>query len=408
MIGGSIVGAEPEDIVRTSAPQPVLLDISRTLSRLDGKISTGVDRVELAYIRHFLKAEHPLFLLGRWCNRTYYPTTSTMEYLAAQLVQPDHSGHCSSDWRSKVIAELGPSSSWRLKSARLPSGPFSYINVSHTHLSPLFVRQLRRRGASQIIAMIHDTIPLDFPQFQTPQSTRKFAKLLRAVGSNCDTVIANSNYTKDRVEYWLFKYEASCDVTVAHLGIEQPEYKEDPQQRHPYFIQLGTIEPRKNHALLLRIWRDLFDRFGDRSPHLHIIGQRGWMNEELFKTLDSATFMGRTVFEHNRMSDSEKFRYLSSAKALLFPSFAEGFGIPLLEAASVHTRAICSDLLIFKELVGNAALYIPPNDIHKWTKAITKLAGIEETCSSSVPDINRIHIPTWDDHFRIVEGVLNT
>jgi glycosyltransferase involved in cell wall biosynthesis len=153
------------------------------------------------------------------------------------------------------------------------------------------------------------------------------------------------------------------------------------------FVILGTIEPRKNHRLLLDIWPDI-------PAHLHIIGQRGWQNEAVFHTLDTHPMIGKTVFEHPRLSDQALAARMARARALLFPSFAEGYGYPLIEALQMGLPVICADLPCFREISGNLPTYLAPDDPQAWKAAIVAATA---TAREKMPQ--NVSFPTWDQHF---------
>ncbi|MDT9702392.1 glycosyltransferase, partial [Streptomyces sp. P17] len=91
----------------------------------------------------------------------------------------------------------------------------------------------------------------------------------------------------------------------------------------PRFVTLGTIEPRKNHALLLDVW----DSLPPPRPQLVVIGRRGWADQALFARIAATP----DVAEFNTLDDGQVAAVLTGAQALLMPSFAEGFGLPLTE-----------------------------------------------------------------------------
>lgn len=202
--------------------------------------------------------------------------------------------------------------------------------------------------------MIHDLIPIDFPQFATPQTTTNFNKRMQALTRHADFFIYNSSDTEQRMQHWLERWGTRVDGRVALLGTDPLPRTASPPAKPapvPYFVCLSTIEPRKNHRLLLDIWAEFHDTLPeDKIPHLHIVGRRGWLNKDVFETLDNAAFIGKTLFEHGRMPDEQLGPLMKGARALLFPSFAEGFGYPLVEALQMQVPAICSDLPCFFEI----------------------------------------------------------
>jgi glycosyltransferase involved in cell wall biosynthesis len=183
-------------------------------------------------------------------------------------------------------------------------------------------------------------------------------------------------------------------ATVALLAPARlPEPAVDAPLNKPYFVMLGTIEPRKNHALLLDLWPDL----GPAPPTLVICGSRGWRNDAVFARLDAHP---PGILERPSLPDAAVTALLANARALLFPSFAEGYGLPLLEAAALGTPIICSDLPITHELLGPVATYIDANNPVGWLREIRNAAK-----KPRLRPETRLVPPDWWSHFRIALSV---
>ncbi|HZW14127.1 MAG TPA: glycosyltransferase family 1 protein [Noviherbaspirillum sp.] len=175
----------------------------------------------------------------------------------------------------------------------------------------------------------------------------------------------------------------------------------------PYFVALGTIEPRKNHWMLLQVWRKLVERLGERAPKLVVIGQRGWECENVVDLLERCEVLRGAVIELPRCSDSDLATYLHHAQALLFPSFAEGYGMPLVEALAQGVPAIASDLPAFREIAGNVPDYLDPLDGIGWMKQVE--AYVDMDGPKRVAQLNRMAgfvPPKWSMHFQLVEELL--
>lgn len=177
-----------------------------------------------------------------------------------------------------------------------------------------------------------------------------------------------------------------------------------PQATAPYFVMLGTIEPRKNHLLLLQLWQRLVAQMGPaRAPRLHLVGRSGWENAHILNLLERSSALHGVVTLSHGKSDREVAALLRGARALLMPSLAEGFGLPVAEALALGAPVIASDLPALREAGGGAPDYLDPLDGPAWVQAIRDY--IDKDAPRRQAQLGRItawRAPTWDDHCRVV------
>jgi glycosyltransferase involved in cell wall biosynthesis len=197
-------------------------------------------------------------------------------------------------------------------------------------------------------------------------------------------------------------------TVVAPLGSSKPAaIANDRPFGAPYFVMLGTIEPRKNHWMILHVWRALAARMGQAAPRLVIIGQRGWNCENVVDMLERCDSLRGLVHELPRCTDRELHAWLGHAQALLFPSFAEGFGLPLVEALARGTPVIASDLASFRQAAGDVPEYADPLDGRHWLELIQDYRRTDsQRRVAQIARIAQYAAPDWDQHFRIVERFL--
>ena len=392
----------------------ILLDISRTISRAPYPHPTGIDRVERAYIQHFMQADTPAFFLSRVLKGYILLDLAAMHTIwpmisgAAPWHKPDliarlfsHKLPAKTNRAESTLRRLSLATCFRAGLAKtlrrhLPMG-FTYLNVGHANRKPALWQAIKASGSGQLAAMVHDVIPLDYPEFTRPDTAIRFENELKATAAACEALIYNSSDTANRTAKYLQSWGISCKSLPILLGTDPLPAPALATLASPAeFIILGTIEPRKNHQILLDIWPDI-------SAQLHIIGQRGWRNESVFRVLDSSPMMGKTVFEHQKLSDEAVARRLASARALLFPSFAEGFGYPLIEALQMGIPVMCADLPCFREIAGDLPIYLPPDDAEAWKAAIQAAIA---TPREKLP--KNVSFPTWDQHFAKLNMFLYT
>jgi glycosyltransferase involved in cell wall biosynthesis len=139
-----------------------------------------------------------------------------------------------------------------------------------------------------------------------------------------------------------------------------------------------------------------------------LIGQRGWETENVIDMLERCPALRGTVFEHNTLPDSEMVRFLRGARALLLPSFAEGFGFPLIEAFAVGVPALCSDIPALRETGGAVPEYLDPLDGPGWRAAILDYAAPASPRRTAQLDrLSNWRPPSWREHFEKVERLIS-
>jgi glycosyltransferase involved in cell wall biosynthesis len=161
-----------------------------------------------------------------------------------------------------------------------------------------------------------------------------------------------------------------------------PIFRADPSRgpmpgAPPYFVVCGTIEPRKNHLLLLHVWRDLVRRDGDRAPKLVLVGTRGWKFEPVVDLLERSPVLARHVVEVSGLSTPAMKDLLDGARALLMPSFGEGYGLPVHEALAAGVPVVASDIAAFRSIRSDLLTRLDPIDGTAWRETIRALAQAE-------------------------------
>lgn len=172
---------------------------------------------------------------------------------------------------------------------------------------------------------------------------------------------------------------------------------------------LGTIEPRKNHWFILHVWRRLIEQLGSAAPKLVVIGRRGWECENVIDMLERCANLRGTVIEEADCSDERLHAWLQHARALLFPSFVEGYGMPLVEALGLGVPVLASNLDVFREIAAEIPDYLDPLDGPGWAAGILNYARHDSPeRTAQLARIGHFREPTWGDHFERVDSFLDT
>lgn len=376
-----------------------LFDVSRLIWRSwRGRPATGIDRVCLAYLEHF-GARSQLVVQRR--GRLWILSPDASDRLATVLADGG---------RATRLDLIGALLRALLTASRAPPRPkMLYLNVGHTGLDDAALPDWIAVNAVRAIYMIHDLIPLTHPQFcRTGEAPKHERRIMNAL-SSAQGLILNSHDTLDALSSFAASRRLALPNTlVAWLGISEGACPAVETSGRPYFVVVGTIEGRKNHLLLLRAWEQLVDAMGAAAPELIIIGGRGWEAEEVFSKLDRPGRFAGHVREVSGCSDDELIRLLAGARALLMPSFVEGYGLPVLEALQLGTPVIASDLPIFREIAADLPTYLDPQDPAAWADAVRDFLGETTERRRQLSAIPSFEAPTWQQHFRAVDQWLGT
>lgn len=382
-----------------SQPQPVI-DVTRLVLRMmQGRLPTGVDRVCLTYVQRY--ANRARAALHRGPFNIILPADSSRRLFALLLGPPPRL----LAWRVAALVLGAMLFGWR---DRACAGSM-LLNIGHSGPEqPQYVAWLRRRGLRAVF-MVHDVIPVTHPEYCRPPEKQRHIQRLDTVLRTAAAVITNSRATLQSLSEYARRRGLQMPPTIA-APLATAGFSSESDHRpmaDPYFVILSTIEPRKNHWMILQVWRRLVERHGAAAPRLVVVGQRGWECENVLDLLERCESLRGFVLEKPVCSDSELVTYLRHAQALLFPSFVEGYGLPLAEALSLGVPAIASDLPVFREIADDIPEYLDPLDAIGWLKCI------ESFCQPDSPRrqnqllrMERFTPPAWAKHFETFEGLL--
>ncbi len=259
--------------------------------------------------------------------------------------------------------------------------------------------------------MVHDLIPLTHAEYCRPGIDEAHQRRIHTALRHADGLIANSQDTLDALNTEARRADLPLPPSVvARLapGITSRAHASRPLE-HPYFVMLGTIEPRKNHWFMLHIWRRLVETLGEHAPKLVVIGRRGWECENVVDMLERCEPIRGAVIEETDCTDERLRAWLLHARALLFPSFAEGYGMPLVEALTLGVPVLASDLRVFHEIAGDIPDYLDPLDGPGWLARIHAFAHPDSADrTAQLARIAHFQVPTWQTHFDHVDQFLET
>jgi glycosyltransferase involved in cell wall biosynthesis len=377
----------------------ILIDVTRLVyRRLKQHLPTGIDRVSLEYIQHYAADARAVLSIGPF-NAVMSARDSAALFAGISVPNTPFWGLAI---RSIIKAFL-----WRWMKLNV-RGSFLF-NTGHMGLENAhYAWALRRHGARPVI-VIHDLIPITHPEYCRPGERERHLVRMRCAVHVATGIVANSQHTLRSLQSFCSEDGKTLPTSiVAPLapGIARATLGPRPIER-PYFVIVSTIEPRKNHWMLLQLWRRIIEADG-AAPLLVVIGQRGWECENVVDLLERSAHLKDFVIEKPYCSDAELATLLHYAQALLFPSFAEGYGMPVIEALAAKVPVIASDLSVFRETAGEIPDYAEPLDGKRWEMLITEYAKPDSALrAAQVERLAHFQPPTWAQHFQRVDAFID-
>lgn len=280
--------------------------------------------------------------------------------------------------RLKSIAARACLKAFKVLDARTTFDGDRY-DVIHSTFLPLPPPAVTASAAR--VLTLYDVIPLEHPTYVTDAQRWLAEQLIAGLGSK-DWVIVPSSYVRDRV-----CERATVDrdrVVVVPLGVSDRMRPVDRAVQRaatrrygigetPYVLCLAARQPRKNLALVIRAFERLVDDDPSRPLALVLAGGAGWRTEDTDAALRERSHLRPRIIETGFVADADLPALYSAAEVFAFPSRAEGFGLPLLEAMRCGTPVVAARASSVPDLVADAAVLVDPDDVDGFAAALDRL-----------------------------------
>jgi glycosyltransferase involved in cell wall biosynthesis len=259
----------------------------------------------------------------------------------------------------------------------IPQGAI-FANFGHVGLvAPGVARLLAHRPDLKLATLLHDVLSLTDPHFFTGRNEDFFRKVFERAASRDGVMLVTTDHVRQQAETLasvagIAAKVRTTDISEAFRHMPAPEF--DPLlAKAPYFLLCGTREPRKNHMMILNVWRAMAAD-GQTPPKLVLAGGHGWGTELVDGLLARSELLRGHVAHAETLGSPGLFRIMGQARALLSPSFAEGYGLPVEEALRSGAEVIASRIQAFAEITVGCARLVEPLDGPGWRSAVLGLA----------------------------------
>ena len=242
------------------------------------------------------------------------------------------------------------------------------------------------KAGAKVYAMVYDLIPSYMPELFSDSIRRPFFYWHDLILQEADALLCISRYTAKKAAEYAKERNLTREnppaIHVLHLGGDmqaEPEAEiraelRDFMAAQPVFLTVGTIEPRKGHLTIIQAFAKLREQ---NEARLLILGHDGWLNADIKKSIAEHEKQGLLWLKD--ANDAELSYAYQNAAALISASKEEGFGLPLVEARNLGCPVICSDIEVFREIMGEYADYFSEGDAEDLAKKM------EMHCSNPKP-----------------------
>jgi glycosyltransferase involved in cell wall biosynthesis len=423
--------------------RPIIFDASHLAHRSRYAAPSGIEKIDFAYARYFGLQDEKIAagiqyglrrprvmsprqtksliksVQSRWATDIALAGDAKLQrilnWLNGTPIGPENLSHRESpvkDMAAKTLSGLGRALAPALSHRTVPEGAI-YLNIAqHALEKPFYFSWLSQRQDLQRVFFIHDLLPLQHPEFWPADHLQLFRRRIACVAEHASAIITTSRCVETALREEMTRLgRADIRIFASHfpspLALSGNAVGPDAAlAKANYFVSVNTLEPRKNHLLLLNVWRELA-RAGASAPKLVLIGKRGWKFDEITRPIERDAGLRSLIIEAAGLSDAGLQTLLAGAKALLAPSFAEGYGLPIVEALTLRTPVIASDIPVFREVSQERAVFRDPNDVPGWLEAIRALSEPASTLSRQARDAANAYVPpSGETYFAAVEAFL--
>jgi glycosyltransferase involved in cell wall biosynthesis len=341
----------------------------------------GIVRVEIEIAKYLLQYSLHRFLLCEWSPHKQCFTLAD-KYLYAEKVGISFIGE----------AVLPPSAgdqevSFFSSDILISAGLDWDINL------PVHLMKIKEKTGLKIIGCCYDLIPVKYPQYCVGDVAKFFGEYFLTLSSIADHIACISRSSQSDLIHFLdsagMPFIPNTSVfTLGDTIQEVSQAKNNPERPSflpfttPYILFVSTIERRKNHILVYQAIRSIYEEHFlelEDIPNVVFVGMKGWGVEELLSDLSLDPDIGSKFYIYDHVSDSDLSSLYANCLFTVYPSYYEGWGLPVAESLCYGKPVICSNKSSLPEVAGDLAIYVDPYSAKELAEKITSL--VKDSCS---------------------------
>jgi glycosyltransferase involved in cell wall biosynthesis len=281
---------------------------------------------------------------------------------------------------------------------------FDIDSVWNTRMRRSYLFPILKSRGIKIATQLYDLIPIQHPQYCHENTVLNFMVYTGANINYADLIITSAQATVKQLDILTDKLSAErkksvvvplgCDFNAENNhSLKACDNVKNAVSTGRYILMVGTIEPRKNHKIVL----DALDAgMGGVDMNVIFAGRIGWNVSELENRIRNHKLNGTKLFYFDSASDDDIDYLYKNAFAVAFPTYNEGFGLPVIEAFQRNTPVFASDIEVLHEVAGDFADYFDNTDVNSFIQTVKKYADDEEKYKQLKANISSFVPYTWD------------
>lgn len=271
------------------------------------------------------------------------------------------------------------------------------------------VSHLRHDNKIKVIQIVYDMLPALYPSYFVPGMPDQFSDYMKKIFANCDKIFAISESTKNDIQRFIHSNKIN-DVRVEVFRLGDDFVKGASKAPHDldlksneFTLTVSTVEARKNHLIMYYAMREAIV-CGIEIPTMVVAGKKGWLMDDFFYLIKNDPVISKKIVFIQPGDDELSWLY-ENCLFTIFPSFYEGWGLPVAESMFYGKFCLSSDRSSMPEIAGNLIDYYSPNDPIALLDKIVYYSGNLDILKTKENAIKVAYKPTsWDDTFNQVSA----
>jgi len=267
------------------------------------------------------------------------------------------------------------------------------------------VKFAKNKYKASYVSLLHDIIPILRPDYCDDNLVKDFVLWIKDIRSHSDIILANSTSTRNDFRDYMISTTGEMPTNLGDvlridarnnnfLSDEDVYYRNKNLAGGEYILFVSSIEPRKGHLVAIEAWEILYKKYGDTLPKLLCVGNSGWKSKKFFEKLKSNPILEKKVVIAKGVTDTQLKAAYENCLFTIYPSFYEGWGLPITESLAFGKVPISADNSSLPEATGTFGLVFKTGDGNDLAAKIDFLLSHEAERLRFEQDIKRNFRPT--------------